>query len=760
MSEHATTTVTTKFTQLFDSIASGDLSGKITFTQKETEDHAVAIHAAQAAMDRLKDMTQQLKVVLQGGLSEQIKEHDQNDALAQSLNTMIVQLQSITLKHKEQTWVAKGLSGVINAIGGDVHVKKVASSICSYLAKYLEAQTLALYVAEGEKFSLAGSYGSNNQASLRDTIEFSQEGIGQAVARHEIISVANAPEDYLYVNFPTGDVHPRNITIIPFVANGAVVGVLGLGVFDELSDRKCALLDALKEPVGIVIQRLIERSKMNERYEEMEKQFESLQTEHENLRVANEQLIKKNKALEAQKKAIQTAKKNTETQSDDLVLSSQYKSEFLSVMSHDLRSPLNGLLLLSKALCENKKGNLDDDQIEDLQVISEGGLDLLHLINDVMDLFKAEIGKLNINLEDVKLDKFCQAFAGLCTPLTKHKGLEFTVSCDREIPNSIKTDFQRLEQILKIFLTSVLKVSERGAVQLHIHPPLLKVKFERSTLTPQNTLAFTVMNNGMAAHKQKEISETYQQRTEKHSREYGGPNLRLTLAHELAKVLGGEIHVENTQIQSSQFTLFLPANVESGMNNDTAINNMSEDAYLEDMELNQTVDNLSVLKDVEAPEKLTDETLPIHSVLQQRPLPQQQATYNLHDETKFLNQRKILLVDDDMRNIFTLSKKLQETGAVVIEADNGQSALQKMEEYDDIELIILGGMLPVMDGYETMRAIRKNPNYKTVVIVALMSKPTLEDRSKCIDAGASDCLVKPVNVEKMLAMLRHWFLKE
>lgn len=168
-----------------------------------------------------------------------------------------------------------------------------------------------------------------------------------------------------------------------------------------------------------------------------------------------------------------------------------------------------------------------------------------------------------------------------------------------------------------------------------------------------------------------------------------------------------------------------------------------------------------VIKDAESPEKLLDEAmLFMHSMTEDLSSNQKKTIYNLHDESSLLNQRKILLVDDDMRNTFALSKNLQEAGLVVFEGDNGQSALNKLEEHDGIELILMDIMMPVMDGYEAMRRIRKISKYKDIPIIALTAKAMPEDRAKCIEAGATDYLTKPVDFDKLISMLKVWLFKK
>ena len=128
----------------------------------------------------------------------------------------------------------------------------------------------------------------------------------------------------------------------------------------------------------------------------------------------------------------------------------------------------------------------------------------------------------------------------------------------------------------------------------------------------------------------------------------------------------------------------------------------------------------------------------------------------MHQPDQALHNKRILLVDDDMRNCFALSKELRAHGLEVILADNGQFALERLEENEDVALVLMDIMMPVMDGHEAMQKIRQQAQYKDLPIIALTALAMPEDRAKCIDSGANDYLAKPVNVETLLSMMRIW----
>jgi tubulin-specific chaperone A len=164
-----------------------------------------------------------------------------------------------------------------------------------------------------------------------------------------------------------------------------------------------------------------------------------------------------------------------------------------------------------------------------------------------------------------------------------------------------------------------------------------------------------------------------------------------------------------------------------------------------------------IVKGVKSPERLLDESaLFLHRVEANLPADKQKMIKLVHDRESILSTKKILLVDDDMRNVFALSSVLEEKNMEVVIAKNGLECLDKLAEIDDIDCVLMDIMMPKMDGYEAMREIRKQIKFAKLPVIALTAKAMKGDRSKCLEAGANDYLAKPVNTDKLLSMMRVW----
>ena len=167
-----------------------------------------------------------------------------------------------------------------------------------------------------------------------------------------------------------------------------------------------------------------------------------------------------------------------------------------------------------------------------------------------------------------------------------------------------------------------------------------------------------------------------------------------------------------------------------------------------------------VLKDVQSPERLFDETaLFLHRVVAELPQTKRDMIERLHGSNEVLRHRRVLVVDDDIRNIFALTTVLENHEMEVVSATNGRQAIEMVETMPDLSVVLMDIMMPEMDGYETMREIRNDPRFRTLPILALTAKAMKGDREKCLEAGASDYIAKPVNTDQLLSLLRVWLYR-
>src|SRR5260221_9828015 len=259
---------------------------------------------------------------------------------------------------------------------------------------------------------------------------------------------------------------------------------------------------------------------------------ELLKEQQEDLKQVNEELEEKasllaeqNQKVEQKSREVEAARLSLEEKAEQLAISGKYKSEFLANMSHELRTPLNSSLILAKMLSDNKEGTLTSKQVEFAQTIYSSGTDLLNLINDILDLSKVEAGKMEVNPLEVSMGDVESFSKRTFDPVAQQKGLRFSVETPPDVPPTIYTDEQRLQQVLNNLLSNAFKFTAHGSVTLTVRKAEKGRRFASRILDRAPTvIAFQVTDTGIgiAKDKQQLIFEAFQQADGTPSRKYGG----------------------------------------------------------------------------------------------------------------------------------------------------------------------------------------------------------------------------------------------
>ncbi len=522
--------------------------------------------------------------VTQGDLTRAIEVEASGEVadLSDNINQMIGNLRETTRQNEEQDWLKTNLARISGLMQGHRNLETVSQLIMSELSPAIGAQHGAFFFAEYDEtgreyeLSLMASYGYTKKNGQGPRFRPGDGLVGQAAHEKKPIRIADPPENYAQIASGLGGSAPRDIIVIPVLFEEQVLAVIELASFTPFSEIILQFLDQLTETIGVVLatitanvrtEELLQQSQsqsqeLQEQSEALQRQQMELQATNEELQEKAQQLERQNRDIEIKNREIELARSSLEEKAEQLALSSKYKSEFLANMSHELRTPLNSLLILSKVLSGNETGNLTAKQVDAASTIHNAGSDLLALINDILDLSKVEAGKMDVHAGRTELRSVRDFVERSFAPVAGEKGLGFSIELAPDAPQQINTDEQRLQQVLKNLLSNAFKFTDSGSVRLTVGRAPSDAHYHSDVLArSEGVVAFSVIDTGIGIppDKVRLIFEAFQQAEGSISRRFGGTGLGLSISREIARLLGGEIHVESAEGEGSTFTLYLPS---------------------------------------------------------------------------------------------------------------------------------------------------------------------------------------------------------
>ncbi|WP_340400316.1 ATP-binding protein [Paenibacillus sp. FSL H8-0079] len=266
-----------------------------------------------------------------------------------------------------------------------------------------------------------------------------------------------------------------------------------------------------------------------------------------------------NRLLSVQKEELQKAQIVLEDRAKQLMIASQYKSEFLANMSHELRTPLNSVINFAQMISENADTMDQEEIVRFSTMIDHSGQELLTLINDILDLSKVEAGRLDIVLEDISVAQLTEDAMNHFQLVAEKKGIQLHMNKKPGLPETLWSDPQRVQQILRNLMSNAIKFTHRGRVTLTVNTKQIK-----NAGIQNRWLVFSVQDTGIGISEDKHhsIFEAFQQADGSISRKFGGTGLGLSISRDLARLLGGSIELESVEGKGSTFHLYLPLNRE------------------------------------------------------------------------------------------------------------------------------------------------------------------------------------------------------
>lgn len=680
--------------------------------------------------------------ISQGNYSIRVddQQRDSLGSVAGSLNKMASSLENSFELLSDKEWLQTGIANLNDAMIGEKTLPVLCNHVIEFVSTYTNSQAGAFYLLDRDDLQVYSGF-AYIPDKTREKFKLGEGLIGQAVAAGKLMELKDIPSESIYIRFTTGDAKPSHVLAIPIYDGYTIKGGIELASLRTFSKREIEFLTSCSHNIGIAISTAQNRKKLQELLEETQSQSEELQAQHnelenmnselevqaeklqaseeelkvqqEELRQANQELEERSTLLEDRNQLISERNIEIQTKAEELTQSAKYKSEFLANMSHELRTPLNSILLLSRLMSENTDKNLTEDQIEYARVIQSSGNGLLSLIDEILDLSKIESGKMDLEYSFVSTQEIINDMRALFNPMAKEKNIEFRTSSAEDVPERIETDKLRLEQIIKNLLSNAIKFTSKGYVSLAV-TRAAEDKF-------QLQIAVKDTGIGVAVEKQQLIFEAFQQADGSTRRKYGGTGLGLSISRELAKLLGGEIHLTSEVGNGSEFIIFIP---------------ISRDAQKKKATQNSIRPVLQVKTDI--PSSIPKPLKKYISSVVPENIPDDRGIIGDKDKT-------ILIVEDDVsfaKALLDFTRKRGYKGLVAVRGDEG---ITLAKEYSPVG-ILLDIQLPVKSGWDVMEELKSDPHTRHIPVHIMSSH---EVKNESLVKGAVDFINKPVAFEKM-----------
>jgi HAMP domain-containing protein/signal transduction histidine kinase/DNA-binding response OmpR family regulator len=674
------------------------------------------------------DLTQMISVEAKGEVEE----------LKDTINQMIVNLKKTTLRNQEQDWLKSNLAKFTQMLQGQKDLNTVTQRILSELAQVVNAQKGLFYILKqhenpkNQTLKLFASYAHGDSVKMTQEFALGEGLVGQCAMNKERILLTHVPKDYIKISSGLGKANPVNLIILPVLFEKEIKAVIELASFETFSETHLDFLSQLTESIGIVLNTIEANSRTEDLLEQSQSLADELRRTNEELQDKAQLMVKQKEEVEGKNKEVEEARRSLEEKAEQLQITSKYKSEFLANMSHELRTPLNSLLILAQQLYENHEGNLNEKQVRYAKTIHSCGDDLIQLINDILDISKIESGYISTDFVNLKFSAITAFVETTFKHVSENKNLRFNIEMDENLPASLETDAQRLNQILKNLLSNSFKFTEKGEVKLTIyeahhnwkqsHPALEKAK---------RVVAFEIKDTGIGISKDKQniIFEAFQQAEGSTSRKYGGTGLGLSISRGLADLLGGSIDLESESGKGSIFTLFLPIDYNPATTK-TEKYALKENEYKISY-LNEN-ENLKDNKKQIPATKITEANEIINEVGD--------------DRTNIVaGEKVVLIIEDDIRFGKIMMEKAHEKGLKVVIATNFGDVFDLANKYPPTA-ITLDVKLPHASGWRILDLFKNDITFRHIPIHLISGE---ENHLLAIHRGAKSFHLKPLKAEAL-----------
>ncbi len=651
-------------------------------------------------------------------------------------------------RKSQEAWIKASAHEAGLLVAGDLALDSLSSNIARFVKEKLGFPLVNVYL---ESSGHLRANGNGNSYRVGEGL------VGQAAEAESFTFVDDVPPTFFSLSSQMGAARPSTIVFVPLKFRGELAGLLELATFHRPDERQIAWIEQIREVFGASLVSARGRSRLNSLLTETQRQAEELQMQQEELRTTNEELEEQTKALLQSEKALQsqteelrqvneeletqarslesqqeslnlknqaleTSRKRIEEKAQELERANQYKSEFLAKMSHELRTPLNSVMILATIFQENKEKNLNQQQIDFAKTIRDAGQDLLELINDILDLSKLEAKKLQARPELFSTVSFIKQLESSFRPQAESKNIGFKIEISDGAPKELRTDRQRLQQIVRNLVSNALKFTEKGEVKLQV------TASEGATGTDKPNFRVSVTDTGIGIPEDKKqlIWEAFEQADGSVSRRYGGTGLGLTISRELAALLGGQITIESEEGKGSCFTVEIPTEI-----SDAGLKSASTAIVEKPIELSNTAQTSrnQIAVETGAQDVNPTERGPLSGLSK--------------------NAKTLLIIEDDLKFRDSVAEVARSHGFTPLLAESSGAALKLMEQVVP-HAILLDTKLSDVEGLNFFEKLKKTPRLRHVPLHMISAS---DYKNNALRLGAVGFLASPVTVDGVRAAL-------
>ena len=569
-----------------------------------------------------------------------------------------------------------------------------------FLCTYLNAGIGSLYIFD-EKTEMLNQYANYayvQREEIRKNFALGEGTVGQVARQKSPIQLRNIKRTQLLIDTGTTSEPPLNTYTFPLIYQNKLFGVIELGSSEIFDANAAEFFSLANEIIATALSSSKQSKKVQVLLQETQSKNKNIEEASIQMQEQQQQLEEANAQMEEQQKQLE--EKNIILEESQVALDKRAKDlEVSGKYKSEFLANMSHELRTPLNSIILLSDMLQDDLFGHLDKEEIKKASIIHNSgNELLRLINdvLDLSKVEAGKMDIIVDAFqSSAFKEELGTEFDHQATEKNLEfiTSDNYKGIIYSDRDRLAQVVRNLISNALKFTKQGTISLDIQN------------AENNNIKISVSDTGIGISNDKlnSIFEAFQQADGGTSRTYGGTGLGLSISKELAHMLGGKISVTSKINEGSTFSLIIP-----NMNDNT--DNIQEVGNLQKVNIN----------DID------------------------------------LSGSKILVADDDIRNIYVLSEVLGSKGAETITANNGKEAVETLDAHSDIDVILMDIMMPVMDGYEATKIIKSNAKTKNIPIIAVTSKAMAEDQVKALEAGCDDYITKPLKMDVLLGIVKSW----